>query len=42
MLSLTDICKIEDMAKSQRKGNDLGEVSPVGEKIFNIIESIYS
>jgi Zn-dependent peptidase ImmA (M78 family) len=42
MLSLTDISKIEDMAKSQRKGNDLGEVSPVGEKIFNIIESIYS
>lgn len=42
MLSLTDISKIEDMAKSQRKGNDLGEVSPVGEKIFNLIESIYS
>jgi Zn-dependent peptidase ImmA (M78 family) len=42
MLTLTDIGKIEDMAKSQRKGNDLGEISPVGEKIFNIIESIYS
>ena len=41
MLSLTDISKIEDMAKSQRKGNDLGEVSPIGEKIFNIIEGIY-
>jgi Zn-dependent peptidase ImmA (M78 family) len=42
MLSLTDINKIEDMAKSQRKSNDLGEVSPVGEKIFNIIESVYN
>jgi Zn-dependent peptidase ImmA (M78 family) len=42
MLSLTDISKIEELAKSQRKSNDLGEVSPIGEKIFNIIESIYN
>lgn len=42
MLSSNDIDKIEYMAKSQRKSNDLGEVSAIGENVFNIIENIYA
>ena len=42
MLSLTDINKIEDIAKYERNINDLGEVSPIGGKIFSIIESTYT
>lgn len=41
MLSQQEIDKIEKKALEQRKANDLGDVSPIGEKIFNIIENIY-
>lgn len=42
MLSSIDIKNIEKRAKTERTSNDLGEVSPVGEKIFSLIETIYN
>jgi Zn-dependent peptidase ImmA (M78 family) len=41
MLSPQEIEKIERKALEQRKANDLGDVSPIGENIFNIIENVY-
>lgn len=42
MLSLIDIEFLEKKALSERKLYELGDFSPIGEKIFNIIENIYS
>jgi len=42
MLSVSELEKLETKALQQRKMNDLGDTTPIGEKIFSIIESVYS
>lgn len=42
MLDKDSIDKIEEKALQQRKINDLGTESPIGDKVFNIIENKYN
>ncbi len=42
MLSQSDIELLEKKALGERKLYELGDFSPIGEKIFNIIENVYS
>ena len=42
MLLASELEKLEKKALDQRKMNDLGDTTPIGEKIFGIIESVYS
>lgn len=42
MLSSNDIELLDKMALGERKLYELGDISPIGVKIFNIIENIYS
>lgn len=42
MLSSSDVKKIEDKAQQQRNSYRLGEVSPIGSNIFNVIEKQYN
>lgn len=41
MLNKEDIKKIEKKALQQRKANDLGVESPIGSKVFDIVENQY-
>lgn len=42
MLSRAEIDNIEEKALQQRKMNDLGTESPIGDKVFSIIENKYN